>query len=225
MRCPSCGKWNRATFPVCFSCGEPLPQAQGPAARVAAPPEDKKEQPVTVVYDEYGDERTLVDPKDRLAEEMQDLHHRKAQGELRQEELRRQAASKGFAPTGTGVTAASRRSRVFVEAGRMRSAYPQPDEQQVDYDGYTASPTYARATDELGAIPEARRARGSMNIPLPGAGARRPRLFGVRRALPFGTELMAKLGNAAIRKRVREMLEGQEPDFEAKREKREGRAA
>lgn len=50
-------------------------------------------------------------------------------------------------------------------------------------------------------------------------------LEGVRRALPFGTELMAKLGNAAIRKRVREMLEGQEPDFEAKREKREGRAA
>lgn len=145
MRCPHCGKWNRATFPVCFSCGEPLPQADKPAARTAAPALDKAEQPVTVVYDEYGDERTVVDQKDRLAEEMQDLHQRKKLGEQRQEELRRQAADKGFAPTGTGVTAASRRSRVFVEPGRVRSAYPRPDEQQVDYDGYTAEPTYARA--------------------------------------------------------------------------------
>jgi hypothetical protein len=40
----------------------------------------------------------------------------------------------------------------------------------------------------------------------------------VRRLLPSGTSLAAKLGNAAIRKRVKEMLEGAEPDFEAKRE-------
>jgi len=201
MRCPHCGKWNRATFPVCFSCGEPLPQADKPAARTAAPALDKAEQPVTVVYDEYGDERTVVDQKDRLAEEMQDLHQRKKLGEQRQEELRRQAADKGFAPTGTGVTAASRRSRVFVEPGRVRSAYPRPDEQQVDYDGYTAEPTYARATDELGAIPEARRARGSMNIPLPGRGPRRPRLFGLRRALPYVAVLLIllSLGYAGYR--------------------------
>jgi hypothetical protein len=40
-----------------------------------------------------------------------------------------------------------------------------------------------------------------------------------RRILPFGTPLMARLGNRAIRQRVKEMLEGAEPDFEAKRER------
>ena len=183
MKCPSCGQWNRASFPVCFKCGTALEPAAAPVRRVAPQPA-AAEQPVQIVYDEAGDGEQLYDPKDRLAQEMQHLHERKRQGELRQEELRRQAALKGFAPTGTGVVGGSRRSQVFQEAGRTRSAYPQPDP-AVDYDGYTTAPTYARATDELSALPPQQRGRNTTNIALPSRAVRHTRLFGLRRALPI----------------------------------------
>ena len=113
MICPKCGKWNRASYPVCFACGEPLTPAE--KSGIIRPKEDiSEERPVVVVYDDYGEEKTLVDQKTRLAEEMRDLHERKREGERRQEELRRRAAQRGYAPTGAGVTGASRRSSVFV---------------------------------------------------------------------------------------------------------------
>ena len=110
MICPKCGKWNRASYPVCFACGEPLTHAEKPA--VMRPKEEiGGEDSLVIVYDDYGEERTLVDQKTRLAQEMRDLHERKREGERRQEELRRRAAQQGYAPTGAGVTGASRRSR------------------------------------------------------------------------------------------------------------------
>ncbi len=188
MKCPNCGKWNRASFPVCFACGTALPTQQAPVRRepVQQPvPEPEPEAPITIVYDEFGDGQTQVDAKDKLAEEMLNLHQRKQRGEQQQEELRRLAAEKGFAPTGAGVVGSSRRSRVFVEAGRARSAYPRADEPQVDYDGYTDEPNYSRSTDELSAIAWQQRGRGAVQIPLKGKKRGRARLFGLRRFVPF----------------------------------------
>ena len=82
MICPKCGKWNRASYPVCFACGEPLTPAE--KSGIIRPKEDiSEERPVVVVYDDYGEEKTLVDQKTRLAEEMRDLHVRKREGERR----------------------------------------------------------------------------------------------------------------------------------------------
>ncbi len=184
MKCPACGKWNRASFPVCFACGEPLPQAQAPRAPGQAPePPRVSEAPVQILVDEDGQESQRVDPKDRLAQEMRYLHRRKQEGEKRQEELRRQAAEQGFAPTGTGVAQYSRRSQVFMEAAAPRRSYPNPDEQPVDYDGYVQQASYYRATDELSALPTSQRGRGT-SIPLPHKQIRRARLFGLTRLLP-----------------------------------------
>lgn len=185
MKCPQCGQWNRASFPVCYSCGEPLPHAETTPGRVELPVSEEQDAPVVITYDEFGDERRVVDQKDKLARQMRDLHERKRRGEERQEELRRQAAQQGFAPTGTGVVGQSRKSRVFKEGGQVRANYPGAMERAVDYDGYVEEPHYAYATDELSALPPQARGRGSGNIPLPRKSLRRARLFGLRRALPY----------------------------------------
>lgn len=184
MKCPQCGKWNRASFPVCFSCGEPLPALKPQAPEEPVQLDRQSEVAVTVVFDEDGREKTKIDPKDRLAQEMKNLHKRKREGELRQEALRRQAAEKGFAPTGTGVTQYSRRNAVFSEAASPRRSYPDSADMQVDYDGFVTQGNYYRATDELSAIPALQRGRGKTNIPLPNKRARAARLFGLRRYLP-----------------------------------------
>ncbi|MHC1786869.1 MAG: hypothetical protein AB9880_07400 [Christensenellales bacterium] len=191
MKCPNCGKWNRASFPVCFACGQALPQQEeGSPPRQVRPALDRPEPPVRIEFDEDGEERIKVDPKDKLAEEMRHLHQRKQQGEKRQEALRRQAAEKGFAPTGTGVAQYSRRSQVFMDSAAPRRAYPAPDEQPVDYDGFVLQPSYYRATDELSQIPAPLRGRGTTSIPLPRKKIRRARLFGLMRFLPYAALLL-----------------------------------
>lgn len=182
MKCPNCGKWNRASFPVCFSCGEPLPAVQERPRPAPQAPADKPDLPVHIVYNEFGDEEILVDQKDRLALEMQRLHERKRQGERQQAELRRHAARQGFAPTGSGVSAGSRRSRMFIEAARTRSAFPpDPREPQVDYDGYTQVDSYNRSTGHYETLPQMRRGKA---VKLPRSRGHRARLFGIRRFLP-----------------------------------------
>ena len=200
MICPKCGKWNRASYPVCFACGEPL--TPGEKSGILRPKEAiSEERPVVVVYDDYGEEKTLVDRKTRLAEEMRDLHVRKREGERRQEELRRRAAQRGYAPTGAGVTGASRRSSVFVQ-GESGREYTAPD-QHVDYDGYMAEPNYAYATDELRAVSPLRRGGGTRGpgIPISGKKSRRARLFGLRRVMPLiaGLLILAGIGFAGWR--------------------------
>lgn len=183
MICPKCGKWNRASYPVCFSCGEPLSLRQADAPR--RPQEHvADDDPLVVLYDDFGEEQVLVDHKTRLAQEMRDLHERKREGERRQEELRRRAAQRGYAPTGTGVTAASRRSRMFAEDDRPRDAAD--FDRHVDYDGYMTEPNYAYATEELRMATPSRRGTGKApGIPIAPVRSRRARLFGLRRALPW----------------------------------------
>ena len=218
MICPKCGKWNRASYPVCFSCGEPL---SPPVS--AAPPRPKEhvsdDTPLVVIYDDFGEEQVLVDHKTRLAQEMRDLQERKREGERRQEELRRRAAQRGYAPTGTGVTAASRRSRMFGE-GESPPQGPADPDRHVDYDGYMTEPNYAYATDELRMSAPSRRGMGrAPGIPIVPARSRGARLFGLRRALPWLIVLLVlgSLGFGAWRYLYLPSLAGLEETEEAPR--------
>ncbi len=211
MICPKCGKWNRASYPVCFACGEPLSE-QSPPAIPKSREEIKEDRPVVVVFDEYGEEKILVDSKTKLAQEMRDLHERKRAGERRQEELRRQAARRGYAPTGVGVTASSRRGRMF--AGQNDANESAAQEQHVDYDGYMAEPNYSYATDELRAVAPPRRGGGikGHGIPITSGKARRARLFGLRRAMPYiaGLLILASIAFGAYQYIYLPGLEGKE---------------
>lgn len=194
MICPKCGKWNRASYPVCFSCGETLPRVEEIAEPRPLKSEKQDDTPLVTVFDEYGEEKILVDRKTRLALEMQDLLQRKIQGGQRQEELRRQAAKRGYAPTGTKVTSQSRRNQIFAQGGAESAYGSDSNDKSVDYDGYSAAPHYTYAADEVRELPSAKRQRGAMNIPIPTKKSRRTRLLGLRRLLPYMFAVFLLLG-------------------------------
>lgn len=123
MKCPNCGKWNRANLPHCIYCGEELPNdAYGmegmPAWQIEL--HDKEKPKSYVRVDETGEEETALDPRDSLASEMVDLKSRKLIGEQEQRRLREEAARRGIAPSGRSVRTTSNRSTFF-------SAYDNPD--------------------------------------------------------------------------------------------------
>ncbi len=195
MKCPRCGQWNRASFPRCFRCGEPL-DAQAPQDPPAAAGDraEENEPSVVIHIDEDGSETAQVDPKDRLAFEMQSLVRRKKLGEQRQRELRSRGAQRGFAPTGSRVNAGFRRNRVFSEpvspAGGPSGAF-QGENRPVDYDGFTEGAGYLRATDDLFAPLHTGRGRGAAVAVLPPRRIRRTRFFGTRRLLSVFAAVLA----------------------------------
>ena len=97
MKCPECGQWNRASMPHCLRCGAPL---NIDAASRLSWKEDLKESgssPAYIRVDEYGHTDSTPDSRDILAEEMQDLKKRKAEGEARQRQLRQPRRTSGIA--------------------------------------------------------------------------------------------------------------------------------
>lgn len=93
MRCPSCGKWNRATFPKCIHCGTPLPLSE--RKKAVSPVEQANEdsrllrdnKPRKTVVDHLGNIEEISNPKDRHAKEMANLIDRIKHGEEIQKEL------------------------------------------------------------------------------------------------------------------------------------------
>ena len=117
MKCPNCGKWNRASLPHCVYCGEAfetdhfyngLPE---PAWRASLG--DKGDANAFTHVDDNGDVEATVDPRDALAMEMVDLKTRKVQGEVQQRRLRQSAAERGMAPSGRSVRTTSNRGTFF----------------------------------------------------------------------------------------------------------------
>ena len=100
MKCPSCGHWNRASFPRCFKCGQPLraenkaQQSPAEALSQTAPVIDEEETVIQV--DAFGNETVRTDKLDKLALEMLSLHERKRKGEQRQRQLRSRGAQRGL---------------------------------------------------------------------------------------------------------------------------------
>lgn len=125
MKCPNCGKWNQASLPHCFSCGEPLAKdgllssaPESPAWRDEL--KDRERAKAYLRVDDEGEIESASDPRDVLAMEMVDLKARKLQGEIQQRRLRKSAAERGLAPSGLTVRTTSNRGTFF-------SAYDNPD--------------------------------------------------------------------------------------------------
>ena len=176
MRCPNCGQWNRASLPTCFKCGTELPRE----GRAPLPAEELKaiDAPVVMAVDEAGNETELVDEKDVLAAEMRTLHERKRQGETRQRQLRKLAAEKGIAPTGTDMHAQSRRNPMFMDD--QPSFVPNEDGDYAVESAY-AGPYRSQRTPPA----------------MPHATFKRTRLFGLRRFLPIIALLLVALAAAS----------------------------
>ena len=190
MKCPACGHWNRASFPHCFKCGEPLEhireeQAPIPAEVLEQTALQPLEGSTRIRVDEFGVEQVQTDKLDKLAQEMRSLHERKRRGELRQRQLRARAAQRGIAPSGTRVDAPNRRSRFFddprVERQRQQRML---EDSFVDYDGFEEQPSYTViAGDDINFTQRNPLTSGSLQLPLPNK--KRKRMAGRRRFLPF----------------------------------------
>ncbi len=193
MKCPACGYWNRASYPHCFRCGEPLKAIDRMTATLPAEELQKtaplpEELPTEIRFDDEGNERVAADLKDRLAAEMLSLHERKQRGEVKQKQLRERGAERGFAPTQGRITYSSRRSRLFSspEAARRRRAALEETEASIDYDGYTEAPTYQSISEDFTAYSQSLvRSRQSGFIPLPKPGKKRGGFVGRRRLIPI----------------------------------------
>jgi len=189
MKCPACGYWNRASYPHCFRCGEPLKAIDRMAAALPAEEMQKTtplpdEIPTEIRYDAEGNERVASDVRDRLAVEMLSLHDRKKRGEQKQKQLRERGAERGFAPTDGRLTYSSRRSRLFSspEAARQRKATLEETEAGIDYDGYIETPTYQSISEDFTAYSQSlTRNRQGASIPLPKAAKKRGGYVGRRR--------------------------------------------
>lgn len=192
MKCQACGYWNRASFPKCFRCGERLNhqiknETQSPFVDISksAPPAD--DSPTVIRIDDYGNESVQTDKLDKLALEMLSLHDRKRRGEVKQKQLRSRASLRGFAPSGSRVSAASRRNRFFADPKTERRRQEQllAEDNPVDYDGYVEQPTYYTiAGDDVNYSQRSTSISiGSMSMPLPKN--KRKRVIGRLRILPY----------------------------------------
>ena len=117
MKCPVCGQWNRASFPVCVKCGAALTAEearQEPSWRAAL--RDDKRGSAYIRVNEEGEAEATPDERDTLAQEMSDLKNRKAKGRELQRRLRAESAERGSAPSGMTVQTRGRTDRFWEGA-------------------------------------------------------------------------------------------------------------
>ncbi len=131
MKCPNCGQWNRASLPRCMKCGTPLPAPETPPER-AARGEKQEEQPAWrrtlkdgqtppsyIRLDQDGIPHDAPDDRESLANEMQDLKIRKAEGTQRKRRLHSEIQSRMETPPATTV----RLHRNEASLQQVRQAY------------------------------------------------------------------------------------------------------
>lgn len=201
MKCPQCGRWNRATLPRCFYCGAEFPAQETPQedhtknAQSDAPQVSGK---VIYTVDESGRSAAQPDPRDQLAREMQSLHSRRKRGEEQQRRIRAQSAQSGFAPTGRGVWTQTRPVYFYDDAPES-GAENLPPEGEVrpdaipvsarrapiaQYDDLEEPPAYQPLWQES-AVRARPRARGMSPRSM-----RHVRAFGLRRFTPYIAALL-----------------------------------
>ena len=145
MKCPQCGKWNRASFPTCQFCGAALNHEAGEEPSWRATLKDDQRGKEYIRVDEAGQAETTPDARDVLAQEMSELKVRKAAGREQQRRLRAEGARRGAAPSGMTV-----RTRAtgddFWQLGddpktTVRIARPQQEPDVATDDPYASSRT------------------------------------------------------------------------------------
>ena len=196
MKCPQCGRWNRATLPNCFYCGAPLPSQ--PAQDVSSAQNKNMPQPsASVIYSVDADGLSTTprpDDRDRLAKEMQSFHVRRKRGEEQQKRILQESAESGFAPSGRSMLVETRSTRIYTEPnqhdtdnltpeGQTRpGAVPAPQYRknvpEFGYDDIEDPPAYQPLWDDR--YRPRPRARG-----MTARSMRHVRIFGLRRFLPY----------------------------------------
>ncbi len=105
MKCPQCGQWNRASLPRCMKCGFELDSLQEsePAWRTTL--RDGQKPPEYYRMDDFGQSDAEPDIRDDLAQEMQELKARKAEGARLQRRIRQRAAAREDKPSSVVIHA------------------------------------------------------------------------------------------------------------------------
>ena len=137
MKCPECGRWNRAAMPHCQYCGTPLDPPDGfySPSSPAWQSELQDTPKQYILVDELGETETKSEYRDTLADEMVNLHRRKREGEARQKELRTQAAKRGMAPSSRTVRTTSNRGTFFSKLQDNPEATLRPVDSRLVEDG------------------------------------------------------------------------------------------
>lgn len=107
MKCPQCGRWNRATTARCFYCAADLPDQDTKPVNWKSPEHEQQQKNMpqgsqTIIF-EADDEkisRAIPRPDDRdlLAREMQSLHTRRKRGEEQLRQVQQHSAQSGYVP-------------------------------------------------------------------------------------------------------------------------------
>ena len=208
MKCPQCGRWNRATLDQCFYCGAALPASpqEEPIAREEA--RDMPQPSASVIYSVNPDGETTTprpDDKDRLAKEMQSFHVRRKRGEAQQERIRVESAENGFAPELFGPIRGTRTTRIYSETGVSDLPHPAPLTETRQ--GEEPAPTFNSRFGETDMQDEEElpsyeplwndnyRTR-PRNLGMAKRSMRHVRIFGLRRYLPYLALLLMITGLA-----------------------------
>jgi len=195
MKCPQCGRWNRATLPHCFYCGAPLVQASE-AAEDGTPEGSVMPQPSSsVIYDISPDGESATprpDGKDSLAAEMQSFHTRRKRGEEQQRRIRQTEIQGGVSATTRSVRIETGDTHIYrapegdntgeeIPEGQTRpGAVPAPHFHKIlpQYDDVEEAPAYQPLwSDDYRPRP---RARGMAKRNM-----RHVHVFGLRRFFPY----------------------------------------
>lgn len=112
MKCPQCGRWNRATSTRCFYCAADLPIQDTTPVNWKSPEHENQQKNMpqggqTVIYeaDDESVSRAIPRPddRDRLAREMQSLHTRRKRGEEQLRQVQQHSAQSGYVPLKSNV--------------------------------------------------------------------------------------------------------------------------
>ena len=156
MRCPQCGRWNRASLPQCFYCGAPLPES--PESATDAPRDEQRDMPqpsASVIYTvAEGGQKTAPQPdeKDKLAKEMQSFHIRRKRGEEEQKRIRREIAEEGLAPTTRSVRIDTEPTPIYTdpEAETPENRVPEG----IVRPGAVPAPRFTKTVPQYGDAPD-----------------------------------------------------------------------
>ena len=157
MKCPQCGRWNRATLPKCFYCGAPLPR-ETPQDETALWQDEQRDLPkpsASVIYSvEEDGENTIPQPdaRDSLAKEMQSFHTRRRRGEEQQRRIRQESVQGGLAPTTRSVRIETEPTRLFTDPEEEAPENTEPEGETRP--GAIPAPQFRKVYDQYDDIEE-----------------------------------------------------------------------
>jgi len=151
MRCPQCGRWNRASLPRCFYCGADLPQEDQPPREDQwdAQRKDMPQPSESVIYAVNEDGSRAVprpDEKDALAKEMQSFHSRRKRGEEQQKRIRQESSQWGYGATTRSIRLEAAPTRIYTEPDVQDVSGQEPEGQTRP--GAIPAPRFHRSAEE-----------------------------------------------------------------------------